>query len=84
MRIALIVGAAICFFIGLRIILLTIAYHMAFEFIPSIYAAVAFVPLILLGPRSSTPEKELLFAFLGLTEVIVIGMASFVHFVINI
>jgi len=74
MRITLIVGAAICFVIGLKMVFMFIAYHIAFDLVPYLFTAVAFFPLILLAPRSSTPKKRSLFAFLGLTEMLVIAM----------
>jgi hypothetical protein len=74
MRLALIIGAAICLGIGLWMTFEIVWYHIPFEFVPYLYTAVAFLPLILLAPRSSTPKKRRLFAFLAVTEIVVIGL----------
>jgi hypothetical protein len=75
MRLALIIGAAICLVIGLQMTFVIFWYHIPFEFIPYLYTVVAFVPLILLAPRSSTPKKRRLFTFLAVTEIVIIGMS---------
>ena len=69
MRILLIVGAAACFVIGVKWTCEGIAYYCPMSF-P--IAALAFVPIILIAPRSATSKKRALFVSLALTEAIVI------------
>jgi hypothetical protein len=50
----------------------TMTYHVLDPF-STLYMLGGFVPIILLAPCSTTPKKRLLFRFIGLTELCVIG-----------
>ena len=83
MRLLLIIGAAFCFGIGLKMVMEFVWFQIAFDPIPYLYTALAFVPLVLLGAYSSTPKKRSVLAFLVVTEVVVIGMDSLRMFVVR-
>jgi hypothetical protein len=70
-RLILIVGASACCVFGIKWMYWTIVY----DFLPALPMAVfAFIPIILIAPRSVTYKRRLLFISLGLTEVIIITL----------
>jgi hypothetical protein len=74
-RLACIVGACICFVIGLRFIYDDIAYHVNFED-ALLFTAVPFLPIIFMAPRYK--NGNIVYAFIGLAEVIIIVMNHFI------
>jgi hypothetical protein len=83
MRLLLIIGAAICFAIGLKMTFEILWYHIAFETVPYFYTAVAYLPLILIAPCYSISKKRPFVTCLAVTEIVVIGMTACRMFVIR-
>lgn len=69
-RIILIVGASACFVVGLKWMYWTIAYPIPGALPIALFA---FIPIILMAPRSRILERPVFFISLGLVEAIVIA-----------
>ena len=69
-RIILIMGASVCFVVGLKWMYWTIAYPVPVALPIAVFA---FIPIILIAPRSKISEKPLFIISLGLIEAIIIA-----------
>jgi hypothetical protein len=76
-RLTLVVGAAACVVVGVKRICETVAYHVSYDPYWLLILALPFVPIILIAPRSATPQKRGLFCFIGLVEAVVIASDFF-------
>lgn len=76
-RLALIIGAAACFVIGVKRICETVVYHVSLDPIELLIIALPFVPILLIAPRSATFQKRILLGFIGLLEAVVISSDFF-------
>jgi hypothetical protein len=71
-RLALIIGAAACFVIGVKGICEAVAYHASLDPIVLLIMALPFVPIIMMAPSSMTAQKHFRCIFTGLLEAVVI------------
>ena len=74
MRILLIIGACLCFVIGVKWICEDIVYHVETDDSLLFINALAFVPLIGLAPRYK--NGKVIYAFIGLLEAFIIFMGN--------
>ena len=73
-RIVLIIGACLCFVIGVNWICEHIVYHVTLDPVMLAINAFAFVPLFALGPRYKNGLA--IYWFIGLAEALVIVMGN--------
>ena len=71
-RLALIVGAAACFAIGVKQVCGAIAYDASLDPVFFLILVLPFVPIILMAPSSMTAQKRFRFVFAGLLEAVII------------
>lgn len=69
-RILLIVGASACFVVGLKWMYWTIAYPVPAALPIAVFA---FIPIILIAPRSKISKNPFFIISLGLIEAIIIA-----------
>jgi hypothetical protein len=76
LRMACIVGACICFVIGVIFILQDIVYHINLDPIDLFFTAIPFIPIILVAPRYK--NGNIVYFFIGLAEIIIIVINHFI------
>jgi hypothetical protein len=71
-RLACIVGACVCFVIGLRFIYEKIVYDISLDLFELMFITIPFLPIVVVAPRYR--NGNIVYAFIGLAEVIIIVM----------
>ena len=74
-RLALIIGAAACFVIGVKMVAQDIVYHVNHDPLDLFFTIFPFVPIILIAPRYK--NGKIIYPIIGAAEAIIVVMNYF-------
>jgi hypothetical protein len=75
-RLVLIIGAAACFVIGVKMVAQDIVYHVNFDPFEFVFTVFPFIPIIAMAPRYK--DGRIIYSFIGAAEVLSILMNFFI------